>query len=197
MTWLRQLWNRSGYPTQPPLSGDSPLPAWVGVQLISKGSLLCHPLPSAVSSTPFTQNHLQQAGEWIPLSPGPVSGHTNSSTYTTASRGGCICSKEPLEMCVSGGKTQSLPPTLWSTGISPSTLYICNCKAEKHQQGALQEGPDHRDGSRLSCSSLAGYWGAGGSRLGGPDAQEFGSVFETVFSTLARWVQGALSHVGD
>lgn len=25
--------------------------------------------------------------------------------------GGCICSKEPLEMCVSGEKTQSSPPT--------------------------------------------------------------------------------------
>lgn len=113
--------------------------------------------------------------------------------------GECICSKEPLEMCVSGEKTQSrhtLTPR-WPTGIFPSTLHICNCKAEKHQQGALQEGSDHREGSGHSCSSLAGYWGAGGSRLGGPGAHEFGSGFENVFSTLARWVQGALSHFGD
>lgn len=95
------------------------------------------------------------------------------------------------------GEKHSPPNTLWPTGISPSTLYICNCKAEKHQQGALQEGPDHRDGSGLSCSSLAGYWGAGGSRLGGPGAHEFGSAFETVFSILVKWVQGALSHFGD
>lgn len=89
------------------------------------------------------------------------------------------------------------PDTQVVTGIFPSILYICNCKAEKHQQGALQEGSDHREGSGLSCSSLAGYWGAGGSRLGGPGAHEFGSAFENVFSTLARWVQGALSHFGD
>lgn len=102
-------------------------------------------------------------------------------------------------MCVSGEKTQSSPPhpdTQVAHWHFPSILYICNCKAEKHQQGALQEGSDYREGSRLSCSSLSGFWDARGSRLGGPGAHEFGSASETVFSTLARWVQRALSYFG-
>lgn len=61
-------------------------------------------------------------------------------------------------MCVSGEKTQSFPPhpdTQVAHWHFPSILYIYNCKAEKHQQGALQEGSDYREGSRLSCSSLS------------------------------------------
>lgn len=84
--------------------------------------------------------------------------HQQRHIHQCGSGGGCICSKEPLEMCVSGEKTQSSPPhpdTQVAHWHFPSILYICNCKAEKHQQGALQEGSDYREGSRLSCSSLS------------------------------------------
>lgn len=39
------------------------------------------------------------------------------------------------------------------------TLYICNCKVKKYQQGALQEGSNHRESLRLSSSYLTGCWG--------------------------------------